>query len=576
MASTISSGVNTSTFSVGSDGKLNVSGISSGIDSKAIIDALVAARRQPAVQLETKVTTNSSKISALSDFKTKVATMTTALDKLRGNPGSTTNVFNTKSVSGSTTAASGTASSIDSLLVVTVDSTAQNMTHTIKINTLAEANQVRSDAISSTSTALSTLGITPGSMTVGGKTITVSSSDTLLDLKSKINNAGAGVSASIVSANSTTNYLVLTSEDTGTANAMTFGGDATLTDTLGLTQTSGTVIKNQLVAAADANIDVDGVTGITRSSNSINDVVSGVTLSLLKSEVGTTITLKVEPDLTTIKTALSDFVTAYNDIRSYVTDQRTASDRNKDGTVGDSEYGPLAYDQTVRDTLDKLGQMAAGSVDGAADGYASLGQVGIVMKSDYTLSLDDTVLDSKLLTNVDGFRNLFSLETSVSDSRVTVLSRGTATASGTYTLNITGTDASGNVTGATLNGVAMTVSGKTLTAADGTSLFFNGGASLGAVSGITVDLSRGLADQYYDGFNTTTKDSSGTIDTLITQLQTQNQDYNDRVDVIDGRLTTYRSALEAKYTAMEVAMAKLATLQQTIQSYSDSLNSSSN
>lgn len=570
------SGISSTNFTVGSDGKLNVGGIASGIDSKAIIDALMKARRQPAVQMETKVTVNTTKISALTDFKSKVATVVTALDKLRGNPGSTTNVFNSKTISGTTAASSGTPSDIDSLLIATVSSTAQNMTHTIKINSLAAAQQVRSDSFSSTTTALSTLGVTTGTMTLGGKSITVSATDTLLDLKSKINNAGAGVTATIVSSDATTNYLVLTSTDTGTANAMTFGGTAALNSTLGLTQANGTTVKTQLVAATNANIDVDGITGITRSSNSVGDVLDGVTLSLLKAEVGTTITLKVEPDLSAVKTAMNDFVTAYNTVRNYVTAQRTPSDLNDDGVIEDNETGPLAYDQTVRDTLAKLSALAATSVTGGADGYASLGQVGIVMQADYTLKLDDSVLDSKLLTGVESMRTLFAFGSSVSDSRVTVLARGASTVAGSNALVVTGTDSSGNVTGATWNGVAMTVSGRTLTAADGTTLFFNGGANLGTVSGINVDLKRGLADQFYDFFNGLTQASTGTIDTQVLQLQTNNKDFQDRIDVIDSRLEVTRKALEAKYTAMETAMAKLQTLQQTIQSFSDSLNNSGN
>ena len=572
------SGINSTAFTIGSDGKLNVGGIASGIDSKAIIDALIKARRQPAVQLETKVTANTSKISALTDFKSKISAVVTALDKLRANPGSTTNVFNNKTISGSTSAISGTASDISNLIVATMDSSAQNMTHTIKIDQLAQAQQIRSGSFSSTTTALSTLGVTTGDMVLGGKTITVSASDTLLDLKSKINNAGAGVTATVVSSNSSTNYLVLTSTATGTTNQMAFSGSAMLSNSLGLTQTisATTTVKNELVQAKDAVIDVDGITGITRSSNSISDVLGGVTLSLLKSEPGTTITLKVEPDLSSIKTATSDFVKAYNDVRSYVTAQRTPSDLNKDGKVDDNEVGPLAYDQTVRDTLSQLSNMGATSVSGGTDGYASLGQVGIVIQSDYTLKLDDTVFDSKLLTNVDAMKNLFAFSSSVSDSRVTVLARGKSTPAGSNALVITGTDASGNVTGATWNGVAMTVSGRTLTAADGTSLFFNGGANLGTVSGINVNIKRGLADQFHDYFSNMTKASTGTIDTQVTQLQAQNTDYKDRVDVIDSRLEVIRKALEAKYTAMETAMAKLQTLQQTIQSYSNSLNNSGN
>lgn len=569
------SGINTSMFTVDSNGKLNVGGIASGINSKAIIDALMMAKRQPAVQLEAKVTANSGKISALTEFKTQMSAVSSALDKLRAAPGSSSNVFNSKTVSGTTSAVSGTASDIDSLIMATVGADAQNMTHTIKVRELATAHQIRSDSVTSTTTALADLGMTPGTINIGGKDITISSSDTLLDLRSKINNAGAGVTATVVSSDASTHYLVLTSNKTGAANAITLGGDAGLTDGLGLTENAGVDIKTELTGAKNALIDVDGIVGIERATNSIDDVLSGVTLSLLKAEAGTTITLKVEPNLGTIKTAIVDLVNAYNAVRDFATEQRTASDRNKDGTVGDNELGAMAYDQLMRDALSQLSGMVANSVDGAPDGFASLGQMGIVLGSDYKLAVDDTILDNKLLTNVDAVKNLFSFSSSVSDSRVTVLQRGASAASGDYVLNITGTDASGNVTGATWNGQAMTVNGKTLTAPDGTSIFFNGGANLGAVNGINVSMSRGVADQSFDYFSELTKTGVGTIDTQVTQLQTQNGEYKQRVTSLDDRLSITRTNLEAKYAAMEVALAKLQTLQQTIESYTKSLNGDS-
>lgn len=569
---TTNSVLNTTNFTVDANGKLKVGGISSGLDTDTIIEGLMKARRLPAVNIETKITTNTTKISALNDFNSKVANVTTALNALRGNPGNSANVFDSKKISGTVSAVSGTPSDIDSLLIATVDSTAQNMSHTIKIEKLAAAQQIRSDAYTSTNTALSTLGVTPGDFTVGGKTITISSTDTLLDLRSKINNAGAGVTASIVSADANTHYLVLTSSKTGTANALDFSAGGALTDQLGLTANGGADIKNELVEASNAEISVDGISGIVRSSNEINDVIPGVTLSLLKAEPGTTINLKVEPDLSSIKTVIGNLVTAYNEVRAYMTEQRTAADRNDDGTVGDNEYGALAYDQILRDIVSQLGEMAAATVEGAPDGYSSLSQIGIVMKSDYTLSIDETILDSKLLTNVEGIKDLFTFKSSVSDSRITVLNRG-SDSNGTNALVITGTDASGNVTGATWNGVAMTVSGKTLTAEDGTKIFFNGGPNLGTVSGLSVTMSSGLADRFYGYFDETSRASTGTIATQISDLQLQNTDFKDRVDVIDARLAVYRVSLEAKYTAMEVALAKLKTLEDTIKSYTDSLNS---
>ncbi|MBI1308831.1 MAG: flagellar filament capping protein FliD [Proteobacteria bacterium] len=589
--------INTSGITVGSDGKLSVSGFSSGIDWKSLIDAQIAAKRAPAVTLENNIKTNNTLATAYGDLKTKVQAVTTALDALRGAPGSTTNVFNAKTASG-TTAALDTApsgfvpSSVDSLVLTSISNTAQAATHTFTIEQLAQAHQIRTGSFSSTTTALSGLGATAGTFSINGQNIVVSASSTLLDLKSAINNSGAGVTATIVSADAATNYLVLTSNTTGEDNAMTLGGDGATLDSLGLTTGSGTVIANELKPAKNAIIDVDGIPGIERQTNQISDVIDGVTLSLLKGEPNTEITLKIEPDLNTIKTAVGNFVTAYNDLRTFYTDQRTASDRNGDGTVDPNEVGPLAYDSMMREVMGKLGDIMATSVDSAADGYQSLSQIGVVVQQDYSLAIDDSIIDSKLLTNVDQVKKLFTFSSSVSDSRVTVLGRTADTANGTYYLNVAGTDVDGNITDANLQTSAgagsggasdgsVTLAGKSLiandtTAANGLQLFFSGGASLGSVDDIAVTVTRGVADQFYDYFNSVTTATTGRIDTLVTNLQSQNTDYQNRVDTIDARLETTRSTLEAKFTAMETALAKLQSVQSTVQGFIDAGNKSSN
>lgn len=583
------SSINTSGITVDNSGKLSVSGFSSGIDWKSLIDAQITAKRAPAVQLETKISNNTKLVSAYGDLKTKVSAVTSALDALRVAPGSSNNVFNTKTATGTTTptdsAPSGFASSdISDLVVASISNTAQSATHTIRVQQLAQANQIRSDAFTSTTTALTDLGITAGTFSIGGQDITISSTDTLLDLKSKINNAGAGVTATIVSSDSSTNYLVLTATDTGTANTIALGGSSSVSDSLGLTD-SGSV-KNQLTEAKDAILDVDGITGITRSSNQISDVIDGITFSLLKAEPNTNITLKVEPDLSAIKTALGDLVTAYNDLRDFATEQRTASDRNGDGTVGTNEVGPLAYDSVLRNALAKLGELTATSVGTAPDGYQSMGQIGIVTTSDYKLQIDDTILDTKLLTNVDGIQQLFGLSYTTSNSSLSLLARGSTAASGTSYLNIAGTDVDGNVISAnygttpvTGNGGAddgsASVSGRVITTSDGSKFYFGGGTSLGNIDDIEVTMTRGLADTFYDFFNSQTKATTGVIDTTVTQLQAENTDYQDRIDVIDARLEIQRATLEAKYTNMETALAKLTSLQNTIDSYFNTNNSSS-
>ncbi|MFZ2587073.1 MAG: flagellar filament capping protein FliD [Alphaproteobacteria bacterium] len=591
--------INTSGISVDSStGRVTLSGFASSIDTKAIIDAAITAKRIPAVKLETKITKNQSLIADYASLKTKMTSLTTALDKLRGSSSFLSdNVFKTKSASGATAAAvsapSGyTPSDIGSLVSIAVTNTAQVATHTLNVQQLAKAHQVRSDSFTSTTAALSTLGVTAGSMTINGEVIAIDADDSLIDLRGKINAAGVGVTATVVSASATTNYLVLTSSETGVANAIDLSVGGTTSDTVGFTTslpTTGTV-KNPLVAAQDAIFDVDGITGVTRASNDVDDVIEGVTISLLKAEPDTDITLKIEPNLVGIKTAVSDLVTAYNDIREFYTEQRTASDRNDDGDVGTSEFGSLATDNTLRQIIDKLGQLAGGEVGSNTDGYRSLSQIGVTVNSSYELELDDATFDSKLITDVDSMRALFGFEFSSNDSRVAYLGRSDATQAGTYYLNIGGTDGDGNITSANLKATAgsgtggaddgsLTLSGKQATAgstsdAEGLILFFNGAASLGAVNDIEVTFSRGVADSFYDYFSELVS-NNGTLDVRTQNLTTDNTDYQDEIDVLESRLETIRTSLERKYTAMETALARLESLKSTISSYFDTQNSSS-
>jgi flagellar hook-associated protein 2 len=574
--------INTSGITTDGSGRVRVSGLSSSIDWKAIVDAQITAKRQPAVNLENKVSANTTKIAELREFKTKAAAVSTAVNLLRGDPAlGAADVFKTKIATGTTAALPGAPSGfvpsgIDSLLLTSVTQNAQAGTHRITVNQLATAQQLRATDFASTTTALATLdpGLVTGNFTVNGKSIALTSTDSLVDLRSKINNADAGVTATVVSASPTSHYLVLTATKTGVANGITLGGTGAVLDSLGLTNGDGVTVQYPLQAAQDAALTVNGIGGITRASNEINDILPGVTLSLSKAEPDTEITLKIAPDLNGIKTQIANLVTAYNDLRTFVTDQRTAKDRNDDGRIGDAEFGSLANDSTVREAFSQLQALAAATNDSNTDGYRSLGQLGVVILPDFSLKLDDAVFDGKLIANVDAVRDLFALKFSTSDSRVSLQTRSGSMAAGTYYLNVAGTDGSANVTSANLraasgagvggadDGTIAILNGKTLSvqntsAASGLGLFFNGGESASGVDDIMITVSRGVADQFYDFFDNLTKTNSGSVDTLITQLESENTGAQSRIDTIDARLEITRKTLEAKFIRMEQVLAQL-------------------
>jgi len=83
-----------------------------------------------------------------------------------------------------------------------------------------------------------------------------------------------------------------------------------------------TIRDRELVQGADASIVVDSVTS-TKSSNTITDLIEGATLNLVGEDSDTTITLKVERDLDSIKSKITDLASAYNTIMDYIATQFT-------------------------------------------------------------------------------------------------------------------------------------------------------------------------------------------------------------------------------------------------------------
>ena len=94
---------------------------------------------------------------------------------------------------------------------------------------------------------------------------------------------------------------------------MANGGGSNLVETMGFTE---------IQAGANASITVDGVT-ITPSSNTVDDVIAGVTLNLKKAAPDTTVTLSVARDYEKVKETISGFVTAYNDVIDAINAQMT-------------------------------------------------------------------------------------------------------------------------------------------------------------------------------------------------------------------------------------------------------------
>ncbi len=140
------------------------------------------------------------------------------------------------------------------------------------------------------------------------------------------------------------------------------------------------------VAGQNAQFYLDGIsTPITRQSNSINDVINGVTFNLTGtfnasnnplSPSGPSLNIDIQPDTTTIQNSIVNFVNAYNAIQTFAAQQ---TQLNSDGTYASSAI--LATNETFRQTMSDINQSIAAQVSGLSGSITSLADVGITLTS---------------------------------------------------------------------------------------------------------------------------------------------------------------------------------------------------
>ncbi len=265
------------------------------MDTNSIVSAIIQADSGPLDSMEAEQTTIQSKESAITALQTQLTALQTAANALKSASGDE-----------STTAASTN----EAVVTATTSSGAAEGTHTLVVNQSAQAERMIQNTGVSSSTA--TVGTGAFSYTYNGVTRTVqtSSTSTLQNLADLINNdsGNPGVTASVIN-DGTNYYLSLSGNSTGTAYGITINDAAT---TISGFQTADFTVIQQ---AQDAEVQLDNWPStssgdwIERSSNSISDLVPGLTLNL-QGTGSATITLS--RDTSTLTTNLNSFVTAYN------------------------------------------------------------------------------------------------------------------------------------------------------------------------------------------------------------------------------------------------------------------------
>lgn len=591
--------INLDSLTVSNTGRVSFSGLSSGIDFEAAVEAIVKAKRIPVDRLETRLTEGETKIAAYQEFHGLLNGLKDSLKNLYGavTADNSKNIFEAKQAFASSSRTdSGAKSAPTDLVGVTVSNRAAAGSHTIEVVQTAASHRVGSGTITSRSadlgTALGLGGPISGTIEIAGREIAVLSTDSLQDLADRINNANTGkdatgVSASIVQVASDRFVLNLKADQAGKTMGTAPESDIVLADPDGILGQIGILsgdggFANELQAARKAQFYADGILGddgqpllIERDSNTISDLFAGVTLNLFKAEPGTTVQIDIERNLTQVKSAITGFVEAYNETRSFLNfhlDTDPSTGKPKEDAV-------LFGSRTLADVESRLGQLLGEGAAGTDDAFKVLAQIGINFaplggqnpELANTLQIDDQKLDEALLNNLDDVRKLFGFSFSSSDPRVVLLGFEGATGySGSgYQLSI-GHDGSGITSASTNDGTAR-VNGKQITVesggAKGLKLLYTGDSPANVQIDFTVGLGAGLFFELENMLDSKT----GIVEGEINELTTVNKQSQTRIDEMLVRLELQRESLLQRFVRMEASLASMNRILESIGQMTDAM-----
>jgi len=522
----------------------------SGLNVTQIVDALVDAERVPKQQkIDDAKETATVKISALGSLKNELSVFDTNTAALDGQIGlalssSTSNVALTR----------------------TDSSLASEFSHTINVATIAQGQVLNFDnggaGFTSTSTDigldsvtidLGTWGAGPA-FTSNGTSTTLSlttGATSLADVRDGINNAGIGVSASIIEV-STGVYSLMVKSPEGVENAMritsSLSGSAVDVvkydpeNTLTLSDTA-----TEVITASDASFTIDGI-AITRTSNTITDLFSGVTLELANisaSDMGTDQTISSSYSQSEALATLETVVSEINYLLTFLKEQTKPGSNGEDG-------GPLNGDHFIRYVESKIKSLTSTAIVGYDDDDIYLSNFGVVTELDGTLSIDEDRFSEYFAANPEHFAAVTTTMIRTGDAGITGSAPTDLFTAGIYNFSLSGGTAT--LTDTDLNSDTMSA---------GTDKYGYAGSSIGA-TGLLLETSQSSANtSVYMGRSILSTLSNyiddvlmmnGDIDEKIYNLEDDVDSLVEEQEALDLHIESQRALYVQKFTAMQTAV----------------------
>ncbi|HEY8974083.1 MAG TPA: flagellar filament capping protein FliD [Burkholderiaceae bacterium] len=397
-------------------GSISSAGIGSGLDVKSIITSLMAVESQPLTLLQQKAASVQTEISAVGQIQSLTSTLSDKAHALS----SSTLWTQTTSTSADTTAVTAD----------TANGTAAPGDYSVSVQQLAQGQTVTSPAAAGSTLNAGTISIQLGTYKSDGATpptvtfeaasspkvdIPIGASQTSLSaIRDQINSYNAGVQASIIT-DANGSRLSLRSTSTGAANAFQVTTTETTDDGVAGTglsalnfdastaATNSQMVLNQ--SAVNAKATVNGI-DIESASNKLSNISDGLSLTLLRKTTDP-VDVTVAADTGSMQKAITDFVSAYSALQSYISLQ-TKYDASTAVAQGTSRQdGPLQGDPSIVGFQNQL-RGIINTTSTTSSMFARLSDIGIAVQTDGTLAVSSPNKMTSALAHPDELAKLFS------------------------------------------------------------------------------------------------------------------------------------------------------------------------
>ena len=354
---------------------ISSAGIGSGLDVAKIVEQMVAAEKVPLKKLEYKAEGIQTQISTYGEIKSLTSKLGDIVSKLTRD-----SAWNGVSISSSNPTLSGTMTGI-----------AATGTYNIQVTHLAQAQTTALGGAGGIALAkdqaMGAAGTIKLTMGTESKDIDITSSDTLTKIATKINEAGMGIQASIVTNVDGQERLMLRSKETGTDKAFT----------VDLSSAPTALRQTPTQDAQNAKVELNGME-VESSTNTFANTIPGMSFTV--SEVtSTAATLNVKADTEAMKKNIQEFVDTYNELNDLLTQSTKYVEESKTAGVLQGDSATVSLQNSLR--------MLTQGISGSTGGLTRLAEIGIQMQEGGKLSTDTTKLD-KALTNLEGLKGLFA------------------------------------------------------------------------------------------------------------------------------------------------------------------------